>query len=212
MATTAQASSLDEGSNSDAPAESRGPAGLEFDRFSDDDYCHIHRWYPDLIDLTFETVVSHVTGAEAQAIVRAHEQVLMLRRAVRFGMQPDEVERMREQCRWRNDATLVQLAQRVHHLVEGFTEGAFVRLCTRSPKDSALSSNRMKELLRDEIARRPVAAADDDHDDTSVQDVIAYIRCSSKALCVFDGDTAIDVRMLSIEGCSSRCACMCATY
>eukprot|EP01097_Dermamoeba_algensis_P006026 TRINITY_DN3796_c0_g1_i1.p1 TRINITY_DN3796_c0_g1~~TRINITY_DN3796_c0_g1_i1.p1 ORF type:complete len:297 (-),score=54.08 TRINITY_DN3796_c0_g1_i1:51-941(-) len=73
--------------------------------------------------------------------------------------------------------------------------GAMVRLSTRSPKDAALASTKVKEILKKELEARP--HADTGSAECYTDDSIAYWRSVSKANHIISGAEALELLLHS---------------
>jgi len=84
---------------------------------------------------------------------------------------------------------LSALEERIDHAVKSFGDaGAFVRLSTRSPKDSAIAHDRTMKFFEEELQKMGKGA---DKDENSR--LIALIKASTLALRIFSGAEAMEL-------------------
>jgi len=152
-------------------------------------FFRVENWYPFIKDYTFQTQILDLSLEEANALLKYREIYIMAKR-----LKLDEKEYI--------DQSTLNMIDNIKEKLEkcliSYREngkGAFVRLSTRSPKDSALSSQKMKEMLKEIIQKSQ--EKDPQSINAIVEDAIAYIQCSSWALEVKTGEEAVKLLMFS---------------
>mmetsp|Transcript_9101 Transcript_9101/g.12507 ORF Transcript_9101/g.12507 Transcript_9101/m.12507 type:complete len:441 (+) Transcript_9101:137-1459(+) len=189
---------------------------------STEDFFRIENWYPVLKDFTFATTFLPITTDEAKAIMKFREllrlHILMLlqeeqeieskkpeneQKPIIF-VTEEHMEKAHQNTEKMIDPaileTLNQLADKVDAVLKDFNGGAFVRFSTRSPKDAALTSKKMKDMLQKEVLAN-IENPNEYKDHTEwtqrqkndIQDMISFTRCCSWSLKVNSGREAINL-------------------
>ena len=92
---------------------------------------------------------------------------------------------------------LKRLSEKIDRVMDDMKcdNGAFIRLSTRSPKDSALESVKMFEMLFDELKQWDgLNGNDSEYLELKKEQIInSFYRASMKSLCVRNGDQSIEL-------------------
>lgn len=166
----------------------------------------LESWYTQFADVTFPSAFVPVSRQEARAILRSY------RRVVLKGHGEEEIEQQAaaEQGEEEHQRELGQVEQRLQELAGRAQQamddmerscgsgGFFVRMSSRSPKDSALGCQRMKRLLAEQLRASSVALARGHgpqwHQNS---EFIAFFRAQIQALRVCHAAEALDLLVQS---------------
>eukprot|EP01122_Echinamoeba_exundans_P009391 TRINITY_DN3311_c0_g1_i4.p1 TRINITY_DN3311_c0_g1~~TRINITY_DN3311_c0_g1_i4.p1 ORF type:complete len:637 (+),score=82.28 TRINITY_DN3311_c0_g1_i4:307-2217(+) len=112
-------------------------------KWSAEDPFNVESWYTILKDLTFKTTILEMTEDEAKAIIASYRSKYMKRSSA--PLTPEQ------------NQTLIGASKRLHEKIKELDKGngVFVRLSTRSPKDSAMASpQEIAEMMADSLSRK----------------------------------------------------------
>jgi len=140
----------------------------------------IENWYKFLRPYTFRTKFLPLSKEEAVAIVHYYEET-----------RKKEVGKLTEA----DKQLLDKLSLRIQKKIRAFKEdGIFVKLSSRSAKDAAISSGRMKTLASTELqALRGLYP----NEDPRVVKMLAFVRASCFAMKITQGAEALDLLIRS---------------
>lgn len=169
--------------------------------FTEEDPFRVERWYPRLRAETFETVFVALTVAEANAVAALAEHRAYLRQAVAFCATREEARRAKAAAAQSplltdEEFRLVSgLRERLDAAIAGFgADGAFVKLSTRSAKDSALDSLALRCAVAEDLLgllRRHGGGVVEDAV-WEAESVNSFVRACSRTLRVTSGAQAIE--------------------
>jgi hypothetical protein len=127
--------------------------------------------------LTFETEFLELELREAKALLKYREASVMIAQL----KQLDPNREFPSPVEGEIEATLVSLEEKLERTISTYANGAFVRLSTRSPKDSALNSARMKSMLTEWTRASQYEASSPN---AANEDIINVVRCTRCVGCV----------------------------
>ena len=93
------------------------------------DPLNIENWYSSLKEFTFETKFLEISAETAQSILNCYDDPV----GKKFTEKDKE--------------NLKKLEEEINEIIN-LQKGSFIRLSTRSPKDSALFSSKLEDLMR----------------------------------------------------------------
>ncbi|OUM69341.1 hypothetical protein PIROE2DRAFT_57407 [Piromyces sp. E2] len=159
----------------------------------------IEHWYPRIREYTFETVFLNVDSETCRAIAKYAESARLLRQSINFQDNLEDRLFVHEEAAKHlpvNEKTfslLDRLEQELDDAIKSFGEdGAFVKLSTRSPKDTAIQLHNIHVFIADSL-RKDMERAGGQIDDKEWQrcGVSAFVDACCKVLRVRNGAEAM---------------------
>jgi len=151
---------------------------------SEEEY-HVQEWYPWIADLTFQTIFLPLTVAEAKAIIR-HTKLSVKDETCKYGKRfiCDE----KTESIIRNDISKIEfkIDQEIQ-CIGGTETGVFVRLSSRSPKDS------VQQNLYDIYLKEKKLLLEEGYSDNPVSSKIAFTRANVRCLRVYSASEALQL-------------------
>lgn len=168
-------------------------------RLSKNDPYRIEHWYDAIREHTFETVFIDVDSETCVAISKYFETSHQWARCISLEDNLDERMILREEvskrfpCSESNKALLDSLERRLDEVIRSFGEdGAFVKLSSRSPKDTAIQMHSMRVMIADSLKRdRERAGKEMTEREWHCSGVSAFVDACCKVLRVKSGAEAM---------------------
>ena len=162
---------------------------------------NISQWFPCLgKEFTFDTLFLELSKKEGEAIIKVRENGRMIGTLYSICSEEERDQkkvldmdpfRMLEEANPELNEALKELSTKMEEALKSFPNGAFMRLDTRSPKDAALKSSYVRELIKEQIESKP-------HNDPfsiecATDDGIIYWSCISKSCKVDSAQQALEL-------------------
>jgi len=175
------------------------------DVFSSKDPYRIEHWYDNIRDYTFETIFLDVDAATCNAMAKYTEGVRQWRQCVNFQDTLEERMNVRESaakalpCSPENMNLLKNLEKRLDEAIASFGDvGAFVKLSSRSPKDTCVQMHSMRVMIADEMKEtQKIIGREMNETEWHCSGVSAYVDASCKVLRVHSGKEAMYLMLYS---------------
>jgi hypothetical protein len=155
------------------------------------DLYSIDRWYDTCKDFTFPTQLLSLTKEEVHTIMEGYS-----RNVLRKPITDDNIY----------NSELQKLKEKLEHIIQqvGGSEGVFVRMSTRSPKDSGFQTDRMRTLLAEMLKHESLvekgSGSDEDDDDdyyasmnTQNYEFFCFFTAQIQSLKITTADEALEL-------------------
>jgi len=186
---------------SEQPTEKDSAPKTEEDcqNFAATDPYRIEHWYNKLREFTFESEFLDVDPETCKAITKYAEGVREVRQCLKFQntvedrLSVHEAASKQPPCSKKYMDLLKALEQRLDTIIKKYgDDGAFVKLSTRSPKDTALEMHEMRMMVADALAKDLERAGGEmDEDSWHCCGVSAVVDACCKVLRVKSGAEAM---------------------
>eukprot|EP00026_Physarum_polycephalum_P009263 Phypoly_transcript_09379.p1 GENE.Phypoly_transcript_09379~~Phypoly_transcript_09379.p1 ORF type:complete len:451 (+),score=72.02 Phypoly_transcript_09379:18-1370(+) len=171
-------------------------------------YHRIDNWYPDIKEYTFPTKIIPLSLPEALVIKKHAErlnQVLLmhdLQNGRRLGQWTDADyilagSEVMAELNENEKAELEGLEKRIDDAMAEYVASsgyAFIKLSTRSPKDSVFSLTSMKQRIEEDIKKSKFEGGTPE---ANAEDITIFVRATCQCLCVKNGAEAVNLLVRS---------------
>ncbi|KAL6618434.1 hypothetical protein U3516DRAFT_796516 [Neocallimastix sp. 'constans'] len=170
-----------------------------YEHFGTEDPYRIEHWYPKIREYTFETVFLDVDYETCCAIAKYCESSRLLRQSINFQDTLEDRLFIHEEAAKHlpvskeNFTLLKVLEKQLDDAIKSFGEdGAFVKLSTRSPKDTAIQHHNMNVFIAESL-RKDMECVGGKMDDNEWHrcGVSAFVDACCKVLRVRNGTEAM---------------------
>jgi len=169
--------------------------------FGTEDPYRIEHWYPNIREYTFETVFLDVDSKSCHAITKYAESARLIRQSINFQSTLEDRLFIHEEAAKHlpvskeNFDLLDALEKKLDNAIKSFGEdGAFVKLSTRSPKDTAIQLHSIRVFIAESI-RKDMERTGGQMDDNEWHrcGVSAFVDACCKVLRVRNGTEAMSL-------------------
>jgi len=174
---------------------------------SPESYYQIENWCDVLKDDTFKTEYFGLEYEEADAICKVHEVITLLHQIELQEMNSPQIYLNAD---WLNGARmppltlfkflheeetqpLLRLEQKIEDAIQKMGGSAFIRLSTRSPKDSALRTPKMRNIIKEIISAEPDNGTELSEQEKDIRNMHAFTIACQKTLQVRSGKEAVSL-------------------